>query len=68
MATKPRPAFTLTRPNVPETTTPPPPVRLKPSYYQLLRRIKAETGIPMGTIVEQCIDYALDNMDDREEE
>lgn len=38
-------------------------VRLKPSYYQLLERLKRETGLPLGGIVEQCIDYAIENME-----
>lgn len=38
-------------------------VRLKPSYYQTLNTLKARTGLPLGNIVEQCIDYALENME-----
>lgn len=38
-------------------------VRLKPSYYQLLERLKRETGLALGAIVEQCIDYAIENME-----
>lgn len=38
-------------------------VRLKPSYYQLLERLKRETRLPLGNIVEQCIDYALENLE-----
>lgn len=40
-----------------------PVVRLKPSYYQLLELLKRETGLPLGRIVEQCIDYAIENME-----
>lgn len=40
-----------------------PVVRLKPSYYQLLEQLKKETGLPLGGIVEQCIDYAVENME-----
>lgn len=40
-----------------------PVIRLKRSYYQLLAELKARTGIPMGNIVEQCIDYAMENME-----
>ena len=40
-----------------------PVVRLKPSYYQLLERLKRDTGLPLGGIVEQCIDYAMGNME-----
>lgn len=38
-------------------------VRLKPSYYQLLEQLKKQTGLPLGAIVEQCIDYAIENME-----
>ena len=38
-------------------------VRLKPGYYQLLEQLKKQTGLPLGAIVEQCIDYAMDNME-----
>lgn len=38
-------------------------IRLKPTYYQTLCVLKAKTNLPMGNIVEQCIDYALENMD-----
>lgn len=38
-------------------------VRLKPSYYQLLEQLKRQTGLPLGSIVEQCIDYAIENME-----
>lgn len=40
-----------------------PVVRLKPSYYQLLEQLKRETGLSLGGIVEQCIDYAIENME-----
>lgn len=40
-----------------------PVIRLKASYYQTLSVLKARTGLPLGNIVEQCIDYALENME-----
>lgn len=40
-----------------------PVVRLKPSYYQLLEQLKKQSGLPLGAIVEQCIDYAMENME-----
>lgn len=40
-----------------------PVVRVKPSYYQLLEQLKKQTGLPLGNIVEQCIDYAIANME-----
>lgn len=43
-----------------------PVIRLKPSYYRTLSVLKAQTGLPLGNIVEQCIDYALENLE-REE-
>ena len=41
-----------------------PVIRLKPSYYQTLSVLKAQTGLPLGNIVEQCIDYALENAEE----
>ena len=41
-------------------------IRLKPTYYQTLRVLRAKTGLPLGNIVEQCIDYAMSNMDQEE--
>lgn len=41
-----------------------PVIRLKPSYYQTLSVLKAQTGLPLGNIVEQCIDYALENSEE----
>ena len=40
-----------------------PVVRLKPSYYQLLEQLKKQSGLPPGAIVEQGIDYAMENME-----
>ena len=39
-------------------------IRLKPTYYQTLSVLKARTGLPLGNIVEQCIDYALEQMEE----
>lgn len=41
-----------------------PVIRLRPAYYQIIAELKAQTGIPMGNIVEQCIDYALEHMEE----
>ena len=38
-----------------------PPVRLSTPYYMLLCELKADTGLSMCSILEQCIDYALSN-------
>lgn len=43
-----------------------PVIRLKASYYQTLSVLKAQTGLPLGNIVEQCIDYALENMEEED--
>lgn len=40
-----------------------PVIRVKPSYYQSLSVLRAATGLPLGNIVEQCIDYALLHME-----
>lgn len=45
-----------------------PVIRLKPSYYRTLSILKAQTGLPLGNIVEQCIDYALENLEQKDEE
>lgn len=41
-------------------------IRLNLPYYRLLCRIKDETGLSLGSIIEQCIDYALTNSGDWE--
>ena len=45
-----------------------PQVRLRRSYYRLVCRIKEETGQSLSCIIEQCIDYALQNGGDFEQE
>lgn len=45
-----------------------PQVRLRQAYYLLVRRIHDETGLPLGGVIEQCIDYALANGSDYERE
>ena len=55
--------FKLQLPYPDETPTKQPIIRLKPSYYQTLMAMKVKTGLPLGNIVEQCIDYALSNME-----
>ena len=39
-----------------------PVIRLKASYYQTLLSLKRQTGLPLGSVAEQCIDYALEHM------
>lgn len=41
-----------------------PVVRLKASYYRTLVELRTKTGLTLGAITEQCIDYALENMED----
>ena len=36
-----------------------PHIRVSQPYYQLVYRLRQETGLPMGNIIEQCISYAL---------
>ena len=43
-----------------------PVVRLSAPYHQLLCSIKNETGLPLGKIIEQCVDFALRNGGDWE--
>lgn len=43
-----------------------PVVRLSAPYHQLLCNIKNETGLPLGKIIEQCVDFALRNGGDWE--
>lgn len=56
--------FKLKLPVPEDFTTRQPVIRLKASYYQTLNALKAQTRLPLGNIVEQCIDYALENMED----
>ncbi|MEG0999123.1 MAG: hypothetical protein RSC99_06365 [Clostridiales bacterium] len=41
-------------------------IRLKPSYYNTLCILKAQSGLTLGNIAEQCIDFALEHMDGEE--
>ena len=36
-----------------------PHIRISQPYYQLVYRLRQETGLPMGNIIEQCVSYAL---------
>lgn len=56
--------FVLKLPYPDDTPAKQPVIRLKPSYYQTLSILKARTCLPLGNIVEQCIDYALEHMDE----
>lgn len=43
-------------------------IRIKPSSYDKIYDLKLRTGISMCTILEQCIDFALEHMDKEDEE
>lgn len=59
-----RDTFQLRLPYPDESSAKQPVIRLKASYYQTLNLLKARTGLPLGNIVEQCIDFALEHMDE----
>lgn len=59
--------FVLKLPYPDDSANKQPVIRLKPTYYQTLSVLKARTGLPLGNIVEQCIDYALENMEGSED-
>lgn len=56
--------FKLKLPNEDKTAFKQPVVRLSQSYYLLLTNMKRKTGLPLGNIVEQCIDYAMENREE----
>ena len=58
--------FKLKLPYPEDATNRQPVIRLKPTYYQTLSVLKAQTGLPLGNIVEQCIDYALESMEEND--
>lgn len=39
-------------------------VRLTPSCYERVLELKRRTGISMGRIIEQCVDFSLEHMED----
>ena len=55
--------FTLVPPKRPVKADKQPIIRLKPLYYKTVCLLKAQTGLPLGNIVEQCIYYALSHME-----
>lgn len=56
--------FKLKLPYPDDTSGKQPVIRLKPTYYRTLSVLKARTGLPLGNIVEQCIDYALEHLEE----
>lgn len=59
-------AFKLKLPYPEDTADKQPVIRLKPTYYRTLSLLKARTGLPLGNIVEQRIDYALGHLEEGE--
>lgn len=39
-------------------------VRLPPNCYDKVLELKRRTGISMGRILEQCVEFALERMED----
>ena len=39
-------------------------IRLKPEYFEKIMELSEETGISFNKIVNQCIGYALNNMEE----
>lgn len=42
-------------------------VRLTPDCYSRVQALKAKTGLSMCRILEQCVDFALDHMEDEDD-
>lgn len=38
-------------------------IRLTPSCYEKVFNLKLKTGLSMRAILEQCVDFALDHLD-----
>ena len=38
-------------------------VRVTPSCYDNLAMLKRKSGLPLTRIIEQCVDFAIDHMD-----
>lgn len=41
-------------------------IRLPPTCYDRVLELKRKTGMSMGRILEQCVDFALDHLVDEE--
>ena len=39
-------------------------IRMKPEYFEKLTLLSEETGVSFNKIINQCIEYALKNMED----
>lgn len=41
-------------------------MRVTPSCYSKVHALKQKTGLSMSKIIEQCVDFALEHMEDDE--
>ena len=39
-------------------------IRIKPEHYDKIMVLSEETGVSFNKIINQCIEYALENMDE----
>lgn len=39
-------------------------IRMKPEHYDKLMKLSEENGISFNKVVNQCIEYALDNLEE----
>ena len=40
-------------------------IRLKPEYFEKIMELSEKTGVSFNKIVNQCIEYALNNMEEK---
>lgn len=40
-------------------------IRLKPEYFEKIMELSEQTGVSFNKIVNQCIEYALNNMEEK---
>jgi len=38
-------------------------IRMKPEHYEMVTALSEETGVSFNKIINQCIEYALNNME-----
>ena len=43
-------------------------IRMKPEYFDRISQLSEETGVSFNKIINQCIEYALENMSDKDEQ
>lgn len=39
-------------------------IRMKPEHYDKINQLSEQTGVSFNKIINQCIEYALENMSD----